>query len=310
MKLVSLTRGLAMSATEKMQKNQPLTAGDIQELLKNPNSWLSKLLTECAITIEINSIDQLHYIAMLVEEERQILAQEKFDAIVLAQVLSEKQRADFDLPRTNVDQQALPPVGQQQASWTAEQKFELTKLKTEMDTLLNISQESMTQPQLAIHRQQLLTNYNQQLDIAIGSTITLRDGSILSVPKHIPKPPSSAPDFLRITRLDQEIASGALPAETVYQYRATMQCGVNPFVFRLGDVRTQQEEKGRELTPRELMEALGVVLKKARSVVAQHEKPLRLVLVKNDAFSIKAGNYDLKFKDEMENPTPQSKFHR
>lgn len=224
-----------MFALEKMQKNQPLTPGDIQDLLKDPNSWLSKLLTECSIYIEINEFDFLNLIAILVEEERRVLSQEKLDAMVLTQFIAEKQANDLPLPKSTIVQ----PATQQQPR-NPEQEFKLTKLKTEMNTLLNASQKNMSLTQLETHNERLLVNFNNQVDVMIGPEISLDNGRKIAVPISAPRTQLPYSRYLEVTGLQELILSGQANADDVSKFKTHQDLGTIEIIHRAGKINRKQ----------------------------------------------------------------------
>lgn len=287
---------MALTVVEKMQQNQPLTASDIQILLQDKNSWLTKLLTESQINIEINNIDFLFFIVRLIEEERRALSQEKLDAIIWAQVVAEKQKeeANADFPVTNPIQ-PLPPAAQQ-ASLTLDQKFKLTALQNEMTTLLKVPQENMTLTELETHSQRLLTNFNSQVDVIMGPTITLDSGRTIDVPPPEPRPASSYSynRYLEITGLQALILSGQVEGSDVSKFKTSQEMGTNEVIRRAGKINRNQS---MALSVKEFIDCTKKIAKLFSEAKANNPQ-LYYVLMENKALVIEKVILDHKAKQE------------
>jgi hypothetical protein len=148
-----------MSPTEKLNRGQALNATDIQELLKDPNSWLAKLYNECLLAAAIKMSVFIKAIIQCIEtlklERAQRLAGDREDAA--------RDRSTITIEPVKTS--TKPLEGIQATDPTAAHRL---YLNIELAGLLLTPQVNMPQAQLAIHHQMLVANYHQQMIAQLG----------------------------------------------------------------------------------------------------------------------------------------------
>ncbi len=173
------------------QKNTAiLSADDIQDLLEDPNSWLSKLYAECQLEAEISKEAFYHYVAAVIAELKIAEANER--------AAEREAQARADDPRY-YQPQHIHHNAQEALLLSMPELLEsplltlspLTVLKVQLTSLLNFSQEKMDPTQLAVHRSNVMTNFNNQISAKLGPTIQLQingQSITLKVPQYSSKP--------------------------------------------------------------------------------------------------------------------------
>lgn len=191
-----------MTAQEKSARGLPLTAADIQELLKDPNSWVSKLYQECLAIAFISELAFIRYLetamrdAALRAELKESAAHVKHDA-------ADKDFSDVNAEALRLQQQNAANATTSTAANDAVVFTDifLNMLEEQQATLLAVPQANMTTAQLITHHQNVTANFNNQIAAKLGPTITLPLGKggqpvTLVVPQMASKPAASAHHIL------------------------------------------------------------------------------------------------------------------
>jgi len=174
--------------TPPVNARYTLSPADIEALLKDPNSMLSKVYQQCRYAVALEQFTQYMVALCQVAEIGRQLAIQRLDedetnkAAPMSDVTT--------LPATSTTTDSLP-IAQQQM---------LISLRNEMADLLAKDQSTMTAEQLVEHHQALTTNFMNQVAVQLGPTITLDSGLTLRVPQpttptgtHAPTSPLLAP---------------------------------------------------------------------------------------------------------------------
>ncbi|VVC75524.1 hypothetical protein AQUSIP_08140 [Aquicella siphonis] len=173
-----------MRAQEKSERGLPLSAADIQELLKDPNSWVSKLYAECQINSAMNEYAFIRFVENTMQEEYLALARE---------ASADQERRDRT-DHLTAQPSVTPAIFDTHPAQASEIK---TSLQIELNDLLAISQSSMTATQLARHHQNLTANFSNQVSAQLGPAVTLASGRQLTVPQLASPPAPSAAQVLQ-----------------------------------------------------------------------------------------------------------------
>lgn len=197
-----------MTSKQKADRGITPSDADIQEQLKDPNSWESKLQNECLLVTDIKHHEMLqlariitleHKLAALElaarENTRAARAQAK-ESRYYTEIYSQQQIANakqLDKLDNKTDSSVHQPAYQQL----------LSSLQNNMSALLSISQQDMSIAQLAAHHKQVTANYNNQIAAAIGPILNVpvminnvAQNIALAVPQMTSKPVASAADIL------------------------------------------------------------------------------------------------------------------
>lgn len=198
------------SSTSKQKADRGITPSnaDIQERLKDPNSWESKLYDECLLVFDIKDYEMLQLARIITLEHKlaalELAAKENLRATraqanesrYYAEIYSQQQIANakqLNKLDGKADSSARLPAYQQL----------LSSLQNDMSTLLSISQQGMSMAQLAAHHKQVTANYNNQIAAVIGPILNVpvmvnnvAQNIALIVPQMASKPIASAADIL------------------------------------------------------------------------------------------------------------------
>lgn len=173
-----------MNAQEKSQRGLPLSAADIQELLKDPNSWVSKLYADCMMYSAMAEHAFILFLELTMKEEALALSQEK------ASALEQQYREE----RMALQPSTVPNIFDVTPAQIPE--FQ-SLLQIELKSLLAIPQSSMTAAQLNQHHQNLTANFNNQVSAQLGPVVTLASGTQLNIPQLVSPPAISASQVLQ-----------------------------------------------------------------------------------------------------------------
>ncbi len=168
-----------LTATEKNTRGLPLSGADIVELLKDPNSWVAKLYRERELEAAIRREEfREAFIAFIVATMREVeLADYENKAAQMAdqRALARQQLiAKLEAPSKQALSTTKPPA--------------LILLNIEENALLFLSQEEMSDTQLAVHHQQLMNHISNQIRAHIGPKLVVKIND-QDVELYMPKEP-------------------------------------------------------------------------------------------------------------------------
>lgn len=184
-------KGTSLSALTKFKKSSAksaLSPQDIEELLKDPNSWLSKLFATCQL---IHAVTEKLFIDIILSAQQAIQREEKRLTEAMAEA---REHGRIMWERLNMSIALTPQVSNDAINKTNE-AYKL-QLDIQLAVLVNTPQQKMTPVQLAAHHQMLIANYNQHIAAAIGPQIVLPNNIVLVAPKYI-EPVAPVIDIVR-----------------------------------------------------------------------------------------------------------------
>ncbi len=274
-----------------------LTGDDIKALLKDTKSWLFKLYADCLLEAAITKAQFKHFVEASMLELKQ--AREELDAYekktaaereaYQEQLLQQKQTL-----RTEVLALREPVV---------ESLSVMQVLKTELQILLSLSQQTMTPAQLNVYNQQLTTNFNNQIAATFiannnGSqtfaTTLLQNGIAQSIPMTIPQfaaVPSATPQQVLQANpgLASFIANSSVEVKKGFAADLTnRQTGVNASIFSFRnwlDANNEQFKNRGQDVDQITLPMMQEFLKKIDAATQQcrdSNKPLRVALAENN----------------------------
>lgn len=151
----------------KLQRGLTLSAEDIQALLKDPNSWVSKLYNECILIAAITQHEFIRLVHLIMQEQKLAVQALENEEHLRAEREAEKESQYYaELYSQQVRGTNL--IEQNEA-----QQFALASLRLEMADLLAVPQHNMTHLQLAKHHKQITANFNNQIAAALGPAFKL-----------------------------------------------------------------------------------------------------------------------------------------
>jgi len=187
-----------LTPQQKTELGLTLSGADIQALLNNPNSWVSRLYNDCLLITAI-SVAQFIQILQCVMQQQTLLAQQlEIKELVRAERDSKAESRYYEELYT------LALSGKLTAQQPSQSQLEpnLLALKLEMTTLIALPQTSMSAAQLATQHQQITKNLNNQVAVHLGTSIT--------VPIYVKGASNTTPITLTIPSLNSKPAASAV----------------------------------------------------------------------------------------------------
>jgi hypothetical protein len=173
---------------EKIALNLPLSQEDVITLLKDPNSWLSKLYAELKAEAELEEKFFISCVLAIMNEAVKDLASREEVSQKAARV------SDAFIQEMNRETQKEITAAQLQAQEQSKQH------PLALEELLNVPTETMngwTIPQIERYHNELSTHYAHEVKKQLPVVITLKTGEEISTAGIVPKPIVSAVEVLK-----------------------------------------------------------------------------------------------------------------
>lgn len=196
------------TAQQQSDRVLPLSAADVQERLKDPNSLEFKQYNDCLLESVISFEEFVRLIRVIKREQR--LVREAFEAKEGLHAEREQKNENKYYAELYLQQCRIPGDHHQaRAEYTSTPATEaakqlLSSLQASMAVLLATPQHTMNAAQLAAHHNKITANFNNQIAAALGPVVNMPvkiNGVATSVPLVVPmmtsKPMASVPDILK-----------------------------------------------------------------------------------------------------------------